>query len=476
MSRRSLTITVPRLRSLTLRSLTSFFFLATLACCTFEKLHWSFGGQLALSDVLAICFIGAYVVLTRPRVARTSAVLLGFLGLFVLVYLIGFYNLDTAAGLQQFVKGFVKFLIHFTFLALAVSWLWRRGVPYYWRSLTWFCAGLVLNAAYGVAQLVVAQAGANLDSLFVTPLTGGASQINIYGAVGGSSVYRPNALTGDPNHLGIMLIVPLLVLTPLYLRLKADHPARRRLAIVIGFLLLVEIATLSRSGALGLGVGALILALPYRGYLKSRALLAPLGGVFAVLAVVIVTRLHFFEVVIKSRIQTGRASQSAHFQVYDFIPKILHSHPLFGLGLNNFSIYYEAATGKTNWGPHSFYVSLIVETGLVGTLLFTAFLVWTFVRLSDGRQLGNALYRARDPLAARVRPLAWGWTAALAGTMAANAFYLTMQFYYFYVFLALALAMPIVFGPRGAEASVAAAAPARRSGSAAPPALGGAAA
>ena len=47
-----------------------------------------------------------------------------------------------------------------------------------------------------------------------------------------------------------------------------------------------------------------------------------------------------------------------------------------------------------------------------------------------------------------MRPLAWGWTAALAGTLAANAFYLTMQFYYFYVFLALALAIPVVFARR----------------------------
>ena len=38
-----------------------------------------------------------------------------------------------------------------------------------------------------------------------------------------------------------------------------------------------------------------------------------------------------------------------------------------------------------------------------------------------------------------------GLTAALAGTMAANVFYLTMQFYYFYAFLALALAVPLVF-------------------------------
>jgi hypothetical protein len=32
--------------------------------------------------------------------------------------------------------------------------------------------------------------------------------------------------------------------------------------------------------------------------------------------------------------------------------------------------------------------------------------------------------------------------------MAANFFYLTMQFYYFYAFIMLALSVPIVFGRR----------------------------
>ena len=131
-------------------------------------------------------------------------------------------------------------------------------------------------------------------------------------------------------------------------------------------------------------------------------------------------------------------SENAHFQVYDFIPQILHSHPLFGLGLNTFSIYYEFVTGKSNWGPHSFYVALIVETGLVGRVAFALFLRYLFVRLRAARRLG---LRGGDPL---LRPLAWGMTGALLGTMAANAFYLTMQFYYFYAFAALVLALPLV--------------------------------
>jgi O-antigen ligase len=433
-----------------MKRLTSFFFLATLFCCTFEKVHWSFGSALALADILAICFIVCFAAITRPRLPKTTGVLLGFLAAFTVVYLLGFYNLDTATGLAQLEKGLIKFLIHFVFLALGVAWLWRRGPSYYWKALAAFCGGVAANAAYGVLQLASAQAGVNLDSVFVSRLTGGASQINIYGAINGSSVYRPNALTGDPNHLGIMLIVPLLVLTPLYLRLEPTHRFKRKLEVLIGFMVIVEIATLSRSGLLGLGVGALILAIPYRGYLRSRALIAPIAGALLVLAVVVATRAHFFLVVLRSRIQTGRASQSAHFQVYDFIPQILHSHPLLGLGLNNFSIYYQAVTGKSNWGPHSFYVSLIVETGIIGTVLFACFLIWLFVRLAAARALGSKLAKAHDPLAARVSPLAWGWTAALAGTLAANAFYLTMSFYYFFVFLTLALAVPLVFGTSAA--------------------------
>jgi O-antigen ligase len=284
--------------------------------------------------------------------------------------------------------------------------------------------------------------------VLLSPLTGGSSQINVYGAINGASVFRPNAITGDPNHLAIMLIVPLLVLTPLYLRLERGHRLRRWLMLTIGFLLIMEAATLSRSGALGLVVGALILAVPYRHHLGTARLLVPISAAIAVLLAVFLSRRDFFTTVLKSRTQTGGGSTSVHFSIYGFIPDVLHTNPLFGLGLNTFSVYYEFVTGKSNWGPHSYYVALIVETGLVGTVLFAIFLLWAFWRLNAARRLGLALAAVGDPLARRVRPLAWGWIAALAGTLAANAFYLTMQFYYFFAFVALALAVPVVFAQR----------------------------
>jgi hypothetical protein len=438
--------------SLILGRVTAFFFLATLFAVTFEKVHWELAGSVSLADILAILFVAAFVadrwLEHDDRLPRTALVALAFALGFALVYLIGFFNLDTRQALEQFAKGLVKFGIHFAFLAAGIAYLTRRGRDFYWRTLGTFTAGIAVNALYGVVQLVAANRGQDLDQAVLSPITGGASSINIYGVVEGQDVYRPNALTGDANHLGVMLLMPLLMLTPIYLRLEPGHRWRVRLALLLPFLLVMELATLSRSGWLGLAAGLLVLALPYRRLLVSRALLIPLGAVLGLLAVIIARRADFFDVVLRSRIETSGTSSSAHFDVYGFIPDVLSLHPLFGFGLNNFSVYYEFVTGRTNWGPHSFYVALLVETGLVGAALFGLFLFWIFRRLRSARRLGRALAAAGDPLAARVRPLAWGLTAALVGTMAANVFYLTMQFYYFYAFAALALATPVVFARR----------------------------
>ena len=432
-----------------MRGLTSFLFLASVFCVTFEKIHWNFAGTVTLADMLAILFLLSFAAGTiRWRIPQTTATLLVFFAIFLLVYLLGYFDLSDSDALAQWGKGLTKWLIHFVFLAAAVVWLSRRGQRYFWRTLGWFSAGIVVNALYGVLQLLDARRGGNLDATLLSPITGGASQINVYGAINGANVYRPNAMTGDPNHLGIMLIVPLLVLTPLYLRLERRHRMKKWLMVTIGFLLVVEVSTLSRSGILGLAVGALILAVPYRRYLRTPQLLVPIGAALAILLGIFLWRQSFFTTVLKSRIETSGGSESAHFQVYSFIPQVLHTDPLFGLGLNTFSVYYEFVTGKTNWGPHSYYVALLVETGLVGTTLFALFLLWVFRRLHAARALGRRLAAASDPLAARVRPLAWGCTAALVGTLASNAFYLTMQFYYFYAFVALALSIPVVFAAR----------------------------
>jgi hypothetical protein len=439
-----------------LARVTAFLFVATLFCVSFEKIQWELAGTVGLAGVLAMLFVGSFLLerLGAPwrRVPRTVAVVLLFAAAFFAVYLAGFFNLESEQAAAQFAKGLARFAITFSFAAAGIAYLARRPLGFYWVALGALCAGIVLNGMYGVVQLAFAESGRDLDQMVLGPLLGEARPINFYGAVEGADVYRPNALTNDPNHLGIVLLVPLLVLTPLYLRLERGHRLRLPLAVLLPFLVLVELATLSRSGLLGLTVGSLVLLVPYGRRFVSAAVLVPLAGLAAVLAFVVSRRIDFFETVVRSRIDTETRSTATHFEVYDLIGPALEGDALFGLGLNTFSVYYEAVTGFTNWGPHSFYAALLIETGIVGSVLFAVFIWWIFRRLRAGHRLGKALAAVRDPLAARVRPLAWGLTAAILGVMAANAFYLTMQQSYFYALAMLAVALPVVFGRRLASA------------------------
>ena len=132
--------------------------------------------------------------------------MLGFFAAFALVYLAGFWDLTTKQGLTQFWKGMTKFVIHWSFMVAAIAYLVRRGEALLLARARWFTLGFVANSVYGILQLGAAVgAGHSLDSLVLSPLTGGASSIDIFGHIAGSNIYRVNALTVDPNHLGVML-------------------------------------------------------------------------------------------------------------------------------------------------------------------------------------------------------------------------------------------------------------------------------
>jgi hypothetical protein len=181
-------------------------FLATLFCVTWEKVHWNVAGAVGIADVLTILFLVAFAIeWGDSRVPRSTIAVLALFATLLLIYLLGFFDISDKASLDQWVKGMVKFVLHFLFLAAAVAYLWKQSAGLYWRAVAAFTAGLVANSAYGALQLLAARGGVNLDQRVLSPLTGGASSINVYGAVNGQNIYRPNALTGDPNHLADML-------------------------------------------------------------------------------------------------------------------------------------------------------------------------------------------------------------------------------------------------------------------------------
>jgi hypothetical protein len=303
-----------------------------------------------------------------------------------------------------------------------------------------------------VQLVLVVGAGINLDKLVVAPLTAGqgkANGINVYGQVAGSqSIYRINALTGDPNHLGVMLCVPLLVLLPRYL---SDRRGQRRLGLLLVFLLTVQALTLSRSAALGDIVGLLVLAPTILPRLpRPRTLLLALGVPITAL-LLLYSSSSFVRTVISSRTNVNGSGVKTHFEFYSLVGPALDPHPLFGMGYNTFAVFYQFLTGKSDFGPHSFWVATLVETGVVGLTLYLVFFAWVTA-------CALAMRRAADP---GRRLLANGLVAALAGTVAANFFYLTMSFDYFYVVLLLVVAGYALFAPARVSLSRTVAAPAR---------------
>jgi hypothetical protein len=432
--------------------------MATLFVQTTAKIQWQAGGlDLTITNITCLAFIGAFL-LARLRtrdsaMPRVCITLSGFMLVFLAVYLAGYFDLQTREGLSFWAKGVTTWVIHFGFLVVATAYILRRGAELFDRSLRWFLIGLVANAAYGLLQLVlVVGVGINLDQLVVAPLTAGqgkANGINVYGVVGGSqSIYRINALTGDPNHLGVMLCVPLLVLLPRYL---VDRRGQRRLGLLLVFLLTVQALTLSRSAALGDIVGLLVLAPTILPRLpRPRTLLLALGVPVAAL-LLLYSSSSFVRTVISSRTNVNGSGVQTHFQFYSLVGPALDPHPLFGMGYNTFAVFYQFLTGRTDFGPHSFWVATLVETGVVGLAVYLGFFAWVTA-------CALAMRHAADP---DRRLLANSLVAALAATVAANFFYLTMGFDYFYVLLLLVIAGYALFAPARAAVSRTVAAPAR---------------
>ena len=116
-----------------------------------------------------------------------------------------------------------------------------------------------------------------------------------------------------------MLIVPLLALTPVYLRNRSPW-----LAALLGFLLARRAgdAVTQRSGRARRRVPRAARALPTAS--SSRARSPSRSRSWRRSSSWIVSRrADFFVEVIRSRIATGDASTSAHFDVYGFIPDVL---------------------------------------------------------------------------------------------------------------------------------------------------------
>ena len=357
------------------------------------------------------------------RMPGTSAVLLGFGLCFLTVYLAGYANIDTKEGVEQWTKGIAKWGVFFSFAVLASAHLIRRGPALWWAALGAFVAGFLGNAAYGTVQLaLLSGSGVNLDTTILNPIFGGAktqglallgrvTNVDQFGGTTSTAVYRLTGFSEDPNHFGVLVNMPIMILLALVVGVRRGWIAQNRtwLAAAATFLFLAQLLSQSRSGLLGCSVGLLVLALAFRRQLWRRELVIPVIVLALAAGVVVVAKRDQLQQVLDSRLQTGDRSSRIHTDLYDLIPPVLEAHPALGLGLNNFAVYYEFQTGKTDFGPHSFYIAVLTETGLIGGALYLAFIAWILARLMVLHPVGPGAHRRCPTTTARCGPSAGAW-------------------------------------------------------------------
>ena len=110
-----------------------------------------------LTVLFLIAFALGRIERLDGRFTRSAAITFAFFLAFLAVYLLGFFNLETAHLARAVGEGDGQVPAPLPLPFAAVALVARRGERFYWWALTAFCGGLAFNALYGVLQLGIAQ-------------------------------------------------------------------------------------------------------------------------------------------------------------------------------------------------------------------------------------------------------------------------------------------------------------------------------
>jgi putative inorganic carbon (hco3(-)) transporter len=142
----------------------------------------------------------------------------------------------------------------------------------------------------------------------------------------------------------------------------------------------------------------------------------------------------------KDRAIQGRASENLTAWV------MLMSHPVTGVGLNNFSYLYQdytktlgLAPSATNRSPHNLYLEVAAETGVIGLAVFLTMIILAMRSVLRARR--RFIQAGMEDYA----NLATGFAIAFAGYLLAALFVHAAYPRFFYLLIGIAFALPNLF-------------------------------
>lgn len=257
----------------------------------------------------------------------------------------------------------------------------------------------------------------------------------------GEGVRRVLAVYGSPNNLALYLdralpiVVALLVFTVRDVTVSKTEPARigwvdwlpRIYSFISAILIAVALyLTFSRGAWLGIAAGLACI-----GYFSDKRIRFALVGLFIIGAILLVPFLQTERA--QSLFQAGTGTGFFRVSVWQSAIAMIHDHPLFGVGLDNFLYTYPQYIQPSAWRepnlshPHNIVLDFWARLGIGGVVVM-AWMVMGFYR--EGiRELKELRERQEMPGRALVIGLMASMTAALAhGLIDAAYFYVDLAF------------------------------------------------
>lgn len=264
---------------------------------------------------------------------------------------------------EQFAKTMVKWGMFFLTMILVVGTI--RNIPEINFLIKWTVFSMILTSAYGIIHWVVI----NKMHDYLNPFWQTANQ---------------NALSNW--NAGIFVLSLLLIANASALTSKLLWAA--------GFVIMVlaQVFTLSRFGFALVFLNCTFFVLFIK---RIREIVFLLVVVLVTITVANYCVPDSFKKQVKGRIKTVATRQGVEKSTRNrltYVTKakeILSDNPIAGIGVGNYEIYDKGTVGASD-PSHSFYLNIISETGLVGSLVLLIFSVYVILLFrASGRNISS---------------------------------------------------------------------------------------
>lgn len=395
------------------------------------------GVALARSPVLGVILLAAalYVplVLIDPPLGIALWVALSFLSslgqmelaltggtVLIAIAALGTVRRDRVPGLAGRGLLLAPFALMVSWFAVSLAWAEEPG-PGGERVFEWVLTGAILVAVAVtvrtprdvrliLAGLVLGPVMSVIIGIANDGLTGAPVEVDTATSVEGRLVGG----VGDPNFLALG-IVPAIVLAVI---LGGARPAARSaVAAAIGVLVVGLVASQSRGGLVAAAVTCVAAVIFMAG--ERRKVLLAAATVVAIGIVYLTANPAPLERVTEQNEKGG----TGRTDLWDVAASVYADHPVAGVGLDNFTVHsprYTDQAGGLQYvdliadrphAVHNTYLQTLVETGIVGLLLFLAAVaaglraLWSAARIFDRRGDRELAQLSRGVLLAAVAVL-----------------------------------------------------------------------